>query len=93
MQIKIQSLQSDEEVAKLKAEIFEIYEQQNKAHEITPEVYLNKKLEHLNTQASLQKLKSQLKVENLELYKFASYNLPNLQIFYTPDETCIMIRK
>lgn len=93
LQIQIQDYQQEKELFQIKTEIFEITENQNQNHEILPADYLNKKLEHLKEKTNLQKQKTDLLLKRLELYKFASYNLPNIQIFYTPNENCILLQK
>lgn len=92
-QIQLQMLAQEQDVLQLKAQIFEITEKQNQANEILPAEYLSKKLEFQTARAQFQKHKSELQIQILEIYKSAYYNLPNIQIFYTPNENCILLHR
>jgi hypothetical protein len=48
-------------------------------------------LEFSQAKNGVEKSKTDLLIAILELYKNASYNLPNKEIFYRPDETCILL--
>jgi hypothetical protein len=91
IQVRLQQLAQDQELLEIKAQIFAIAEQQNKNHEILPADYLSKKLEFSQAKNGVEKSKTDLLIAILELYKNASYNLPNKEIFYRPDETCILL--
>lgn len=93
IQIQIQAHRQAQDLFKIKTEIFDIVEAQNKAHEIIPADYLTKKLAYQEAKTALNKQEKDLQVQILELYKNASYKLPNRQIYYLPQEDCEIFQR
>jgi hypothetical protein len=88
--VQARQLEREQDLQQIRAQVFAIVEKQNNAHEILPADYLAKKLAFEESRANLERQKNELQIAVLELYKFASYGLPNVQIYYEAKDCILM---